>query len=104
MNRQHEAHVCDASEHNLQSLGWFGVNKVVVNNVSNGSRDEEEDGFYPHQTAFMAEHCRNTTQWMIRYNDTVYNRKIYPTVHGSYGNNWVAAIVDFASHDNDAHF
>jgi hypothetical protein len=88
----------------LRSLGWFGINKVVVDNVSNGSRDEEEDGFYPHQTAFMAERRRNTTQWRIKYNGTVYDRKIYPTVGGSYGNSWVAAIVDFASRDDDAHY
>jgi hypothetical protein len=33
MNQQHESYVCDASESNLQSLGWFDDNKSVQKDI-----------------------------------------------------------------------
>ena len=108
MNRQHESHVCEASEEKLRKLGWFDSNQSPLkecnddNKVAAGNADE--CGFRPHKTVFGAERIRHSTQWRIVHEGTVYNQKIFPSVNGSYGNDWVRSIIDFASSDKDAHF
>jgi hypothetical protein len=124
MNRQHESHVCHASESNLRSWGWFDNNKPPVQNeIDNGCKNANIDlelrfpdhenspanadcelGFRPHKTAFMAKRIRPSTQWQTFYEGIVYNHGIFPSVRGSYGNQWVNSIIDFASRDKESHF
>jgi hypothetical protein len=52
----------------------------------------------------MAKQIWPSTQWETFYEGTVYNRGIFPSVCGSYGNQWVNSIIDFASRDKESHF
>jgi hypothetical protein len=109
MNRQHESHVCHASESNLRSLGWFEDKDASKSDNSDTelrfpdhqnspANAEDELGFRPHKTAFTAKRSQST-QWQTFYEGTVYNRGIFPSVRGSYGSQWVNSIIDFASQD-----
>jgi hypothetical protein len=70
------------------------------------SATNDEERFHTHSAIFTAHQTPGTNEWFIVHNSTVHRigKILYPCVTGTYGDDWVRSIINFASTNPQAHF
>ena len=110
MKRQHEKHVCLAAEKKLQDKGWYNGKEDKCDDPrtqlpvgQSATLVDPPDVFTPGSSRFSAE--RDPSQppnwaWTIVHKGERHiTRKLYPTVPGPHGNEWVSTILGVAESD-----